>query len=227
MAPSVYMVGGAKGGVGKSLVSMALLDYFLSRNESVMLVETDTNNPDVAKCYGTEVKTVPINLDERNGWIKLSDTCESAADSTIVINTAARNSEGVKKYGENLNIALEELKRKLIVLWIINRHKDSLELLKLFQQAIPNAHIYVLRNMHFGEEDRFEFYNNSKFRGTIEKNGGKSLNFPDVADRVADEFYTNRMSISKGLKEFPLGNRVELVRWQRECKKVFDEIAHE
>ena len=51
--PFVF-VGGNKGGVGKSLASMALLDYWLSSEPAkpAFPVETDTSNPDVAKVYG-------------------------------------------------------------------------------------------------------------------------------------------------------------------------------
>ena len=61
MSLPVVFVGGNKGGVGKSLASMALIDYWLSQNPAkpVFLVETDTSNPDVAHAYG---KTVPHYL---------------------------------------------------------------------------------------------------------------------------------------------------------------------
>jgi MinD superfamily P-loop ATPase len=49
MAPNIYWVGGGKGGVGKSMVSMALLDYLLSKGVPALLVESDTSNPDVYK----------------------------------------------------------------------------------------------------------------------------------------------------------------------------------
>jgi cellulose biosynthesis protein BcsQ len=48
---TVYYVGGSKGGVGKSLFSFALADYLLNRETSVLLVDTDTDNPDV-RCVG-------------------------------------------------------------------------------------------------------------------------------------------------------------------------------
>ena len=45
---TMYFVGGSKGGVGKSFVSMSLADYltqFIGRK--IKLVESDTSNPDV------------------------------------------------------------------------------------------------------------------------------------------------------------------------------------
>jgi hypothetical protein len=39
---AVYWIGGSKGGVGKSMVTFATLDYLLERAASVCLVESDT-----------------------------------------------------------------------------------------------------------------------------------------------------------------------------------------
>ena len=71
MAKSIYLIGGSKGGVGKSLVTMATVDYLQERGESVLLIESDTSNPDVWKAYKESTETELINLDEADGWIQL------------------------------------------------------------------------------------------------------------------------------------------------------------
>ena len=114
MAKNVYMIGGGKGGVGKSFVTMALLDYLIEKQEPVYAVDTDTANPDVWKAYNRIVETETINLDMVDGWIHLVNVCEVNRDCAIVINTAARNSAGVSKHGTMLNDVLDEMERKLI-----------------------------------------------------------------------------------------------------------------
>jgi len=227
MSKPIYLVGGSKGGVGKSMVTMALIDYLKDKGESVLLIETDTSNPDVWKTYGSETNGELVNLEEADGWINLINICgeDKNKESTIVINTRAANNQGVQKYGETLNSTLEELGRKLIALWVINRQRDSLELLKDFREALPNALVHVVRNGYFGEEIKYQLYNGSKIRGTVEKNGGKSLTFPDIADLLADEIYTNRITISKASVDMPIGNRAELKRWKSLACAMFNEVA--
>lgn len=225
MAKNIYLIGGSKGGVGKSLVTMATVDYLQEQGESVLLIESDTSNPDVWKTYKDSTTTELVNLDEADGWIQLVNLCDSNKDSFVVINTAARNNNGVNTYGETLNSTLAELKRKLVTLWVINRQRDSLELLKEYMDSIPNSDVHVVRNGYFGEENKFELYNGSKLRTEVEYRGGKSVTFPDLADRVSDDIYSNRMSISVALKELPIGNRAELTRWRNEVKKVLDEVT--
>ena len=227
MGKSIYLVGGSKGGVGKSLVSMAMVDYLVDNGESVLLIDSDTSNPDVWKAYEKVegVESELVNLDEADGWIQLVNLCDSKPDSIVVVNTAARNNKGVSAYGETLNSTLAELKRKLVTIWVINRQRDSLELLKEYMDAIPNAEVHVVRNGYFGDDKKFELYNGSKLRGSVERAGGKSLTFPDLADRVSDDIYSKRLPISKALKDLPIGNRAELTRWRNDVKKMLAEVS--
>ena len=39
MAKKIYLIGGSKGGVGKSMVSMATIDYLQEQGESILLIE--------------------------------------------------------------------------------------------------------------------------------------------------------------------------------------------
>jgi nitrogenase subunit NifH len=220
MAKAIYVVGGSKGGVGKSLLSMAIVDMLQERGDDVLLVESDTSNPDVWKCYREAVTTELINLDEADGWINLVNLCDSKPETTVVVNTAARNNKGVSSYGETLNSTVAEMERKLVTMWVINRQRDSLELLKDFMDAIPNALVHVVRNGHFGEESKFELYNGSKVRTAVEERGGLSLTFPDLADRVSDDLYSKRLAISRAASTSPLGNRAELARWRADVRKV-------
>jgi hypothetical protein len=84
----------------------------------------------------------------------------------------------------------------------------------------------VIRNAYFGDEIKFELYNNSNIRESIEGAGGKSLMLPDLADRVSDDLYSKRLSIGKALKELPIGNRAELTRWRRDVNKVMGEVIN-
>lgn len=223
MAGAVLMVSGSKGGVGKSIVSMALSHYLLKRNEDVLLVEADTANPDVGKAYGKTVETVYLNLDEKEGWMDLANRLAENPNQSAVINTPARSGEGVKLYGTLLSESLSELQRKLVTLWVINSQRDSLQLLREYLDSMHAGTTYVLRNLYHGPERKFELYNSSKIRETVEI-AGKTLNFPDVADRISDQLHSERLTIEQVIATAPLGNRAEVNRWVRECATVFEQV---
>jgi len=220
MKKRIYVIGGSKGGVGKSFVSVGVIDTLMERGEKIHLIETDTSNPDVYKMYKSELSTELIDLDDANGWIDFINACDQHVDSVVVVNTAARNNRGVTAYGETLNNTLEELQRELVTMWVINRQRDSLELLNEYMSSLSGSKIHVVRNGYYGDENKFELYNGSKLRGQVENAGGKSLTFPDLADRVSDDLYSKRLSIGAAMRTLPIGNRAELTRWRNELHKV-------
>ena len=226
----IYLSGGSKGGTGKSMVCIALIDHLVGLKKKTIFIETDTSNQDVWKSHKEEITSELIDLDDGDGWIQLVNLCDSNKDSTIVINTGARNNKGVTEYGAILGNTLKELNRELVTMWVINRQRDSLELLKEYLDALPGSEshtLHVVKNAHYGDNKQFELYNNSKIKKVIEDAGGKSLTFPDLADRVSDDLYTQRISVAKANKELPIGNRAELLRWRGEYNKMFNEIISE
>jgi hypothetical protein len=221
----IYWIGGSKGGVGKSMMTVVLLDHLLERGDKVLLIECDTSNPDVWKAYGSDLPGELIDLDEADGWIRLVNACDVDRSRTVVINTAARNHGGVAQYGRTLETSLDELDARLVAFWMINRQRDSLELLADFLEAMPRADVHVVRNGYFGEERKFELYNVSALRASIEARGGRSVTLPDLADRVADDIYSQRLTLSSAAKTLPIGNRAELTRWRSEVRKMLATVV--
>ena len=227
MNAPIYYIGGSKGGVGKSKVSFALIDYLVEREKKVLLLETDTSNPDVYKTHKPHENESLVckmaDLDVPEGWIELVNVADEYPEHVLVINSAARSNTGIEKYSAMLRETLDELNRALVTFWVINRQRDSVELLRGFLNSFPNALVHVCRNMYFGTPDNFARYNESKARPHIEKRG-KTLDFPDLADRVADKLYSGRKPIKITLAELPIGDRAELRRWRQKCAEMFDSV---
>jgi hypothetical protein len=227
MTNPIFLVGGGKGGVGKSMLSMALLDYLRAAENAPLLIETDTSAPDVWKAYKNDVENHCIDLEQKDGWLELLDVLDRNADTATVINTKAANQVGLRKFGGMLTEALRQQKRKLVALWVIDRKRDGLELLSGFVETLAQderVEVHVVRNLYWGEESKFDMYNGSQLRKEIEGRGGRTLNFPDVADRVAEAINRERMPIHKAREELPFGSRVELCRWQGEYRHMFAEV---
>lgn len=230
MNSSIYYVGGSKGGVGKSKMSFALIDYLMSQKKKILLIESDTSNPDVYKAHEPHSSENLIceitNLDTSDGWIEMVEFLEDHPEHFVVINSAARSNTGIEKYGITLKETLNGLERDLCTFWMINRQRDSVELLRGFLNVFPDATVNVCRNMYFGDPEKFEIYNESKSKELIEIKG-HTLNFPGLSPRVADKLYSERIPIWVAQNQFRLGERVELSRWKNLCANLFKEALGE
>ena len=227
----IFVVGGCKGGVGKSMVALALADYLLQRGEPILLLETDTANPDVWRMYAQEPGVVAeaLDLDQAEGWIDLANVCDAHPERVVVLNTAARNHRGVAAHGEMLDRALPELQRRLVTFWVINTQRDSLELLEDYARLLPGAAIHVVRNTFFGTPDKFDLYPTTAVAREIARRRGKILTLKRLADRVSNELYSRRLAVAKALQRgpnarLPLGSRVELERWRAAVARMFAEV---
>ena len=230
MNAQIFYVGGSKGGVGKSKMSFALVDYLLGKGEKVLLIESDNSNPDVYKAHepykNDKLACGIMDLDNSDGWLDLVDSVEDYPEHIMVINSAARSNTGIALYGETLKKTLPQLNRDLTTFWMINRQRDSVELLRDFIASFSSAKINVCRNLYFGKADRFDVYNSSKLKDLIEETG-HTLDFPALSPRVADRLYSDRMPIWIAEKEFRISERVELSRWKNLCAKLFETALEE
>ena len=157
---------------------MGLIHNLTQRGEEVFVIDADTSNPDVFKSYEEEVVCELVNLDEADGWIRFVNICDEHKGSVVVVNTAARNNLGVAAYGRTLSQSLEELERELVTLWVINRQRDSLELMQDYIDAIPNSTVHVLKNGYFGADAKFELYNGSQVKPRSRSREGVRCCFP-------------------------------------------------
>lgn len=224
----VFLVTGGKGGVGKSVCSIALLDYFDTRGRKVTLVETDSANPDVGKAYQKEVKGFAlVNLDQNDGWLDLLDLIEAAKTPEIVINTAARNNEGVTQHGPMFDEQMAELKFPVVSLFVINNQRDSVEMLAEYERVMRLGKIHVVRNQFYGSSaGMFDIYNESDLRHRLEETGGRTVDLPKLATRVANLVQSNRLTLQRAWQGATLGSKAEIERWRRVCAtNIFDEVC--
>jgi len=63
-------------------------------------------------------------------------------------------------------------------------------------------------------------------RAAVATPGCPASLFPDMADRVSDDLYSNRLSIARAWQTMPIGNRAELRRRLEEVSKVFATVVN-
>ena len=52
------------------------------------------------------------------------------------------------------------------------------------------------------------------------------MTFPELADRITDQLYTQRLTLTEaGGDSMPLGSRSEVHRWRTDCAALFEQIG--
>lgn len=210
---------GDKGGVGKSFVAMVYIDFLLTagRKDKVIVVESDTRNPDVARLFLKHLRVESIDLKLHEGWMELADLLADNPDMEIVVSLPAGAGHFLEEEAEFLGSVIKDLGHELRVYWPINRLKDSLILLKEFL-ATPLSdlakEIVAVVNGFFGDQKKFHRWNSSKTRTEfLARPSAREVYLPELHERVVDAV-SGPFSLAEGLR---YSEKTELERWIREA----------
>jgi hypothetical protein len=213
----IVMVGGGKGGVGKSTVVFSVVDLLITNGQTVVLVESDDSNPDTYKSLKNLIKSELCNLDKEEGFIKLGNIIQANNDACIVVNTAERATSSIVKHGGILRDVVLELKRELVMLWPMNRQRDSIELLKIFLDGTSGySETYALLNTYFGVYEKFVRFDQSKQKDRVTG----TLIFPELNDLVADKLFDDRLALSNAESVLSISERSVLRRYREDANDV-------
>lgn len=216
----IIVVGGGKGGVGKTTISMAVVDTLLKKDKEIILIESDKENSDAFFALENVVESVVCDLSVMDGWQLLGDTIEKNQKKWVVINTSAGATKQIHEFGHLLSAIATELSIEMIMLWPINRQRDCLELLnKFFEAESASAYksTYVVKNTYFGEAKKFARFDNSNIKN---KTAG-TIEMPELYDMLADKIVDNRWAYSN-TSGLSIVERSILTKFRNDVEKSFE-----
>ncbi len=239
IAIRVALIGGVKGGTGKSTCCHALIDKLLGMGRHVILIETDTGNPDVGACYvqlnkdGTQtpipgIEVLPMEMGTREGFTAVIRAIEKRKyeEAYVVINSRAGNINEFQQYGAFVVALVEQLGADAIrTMWVINPFRDSLLSLKKFVESVPTMPVDVIMPKCWGEERHYKLFNESEIKPKLEKIGGKCLMFPVVQPDQMIGLFVDRQNIEAQSKSADFIGQVEIQTLRSEVDAFFTALT--
>jgi ATPases involved in chromosome partitioning len=229
MKDTVFYVGGSKGGVGKSMVSITLIQYLIDRfagEKNISIIETDNGNPDVWRIYNNKLPVGLFSLDEdQKGWQSVADLIERTKNTLFVINSAALSNVGMEAHGRDFSTFLDEISDRcdFVTFWVLNRQKDSVLLLEDYLKVMGTGKLFVVRNNYWGPPEEFGLYKNMRDESEhIRIRVDGELDFPSLSDLVADEFYTGGRTVPETMNHLTMFGRISFKSWYAAACDMFD-----
>ena len=139
MTPQVFIVGADKGGVGKTMVSRALLDYFAVNSIEHRAFDTETPNGMLKRFHP---KTEMVDLTGSDGQMQVFDTLGAAI--TVLDIRAGLLSPTLKTLAEIGY--LDPAKCKITVLHILGNSQTSIGEVKAITDAIATSRYIAVAN---------------------------------------------------------------------------------
>ncbi len=227
----LYFLEGGKGGVGKSIMSSILIDCLSRIGRDVVIIDTDTSNPDVYRahhkkfpCFLQKIDTVSdwadflTLLDEHSNKdvVITEENKDDDFEKHIIVNMGARNQESIQSWGETI----KEISEDICVFFMLNNQKDSILLLKEYTKVIEPKYIVPTKNHFFGDQNAFSLYDNCETKKLF----SREFYIEEVIPSAANKFYTDRIPLSEIPDALNVGDRIFFQRWLKDTKKRLNEL---
>lgn len=226
----LHLIGGEKGGVGKSVVARLLAQYWLDRGKPFLGFDTDRSHGALLRYYGDFARPIEISRVE-----DLDQLIEASAqpDGRVLVDLAAQTERDLHSWidsGDVFDLAREQGIR--LVLWhVMDDGKDSVTVLsRLLERYGERANYVVVLNKGRGED--FSLFRQSAAATHIQGLAAQLLELPALhkgtmlkIDRLDKSFWSavhqqNGKDNSLGMME-----RQRLKVWLRQSYGEFERIG--
>src|ERR1700712_3190300 len=148
----LHLIGGEKGGVGKSVVARLLAQYWVDRAKPFIGFDTDRSHGALLRYYGEFSR--PIEISRVEDLDQLMDACQTP-DTRVLVDLAAQTERDLHAWidsGEVLDLA-RELDIRLVLWHVMDDGKDSVGVLsRLLEHYGERANYVVVLNKGRGED---------------------------------------------------------------------------
>jgi hypothetical protein len=156
MKPSVILVGADKGGVGKTTISRALLDYLAANNILTRAFDTETPRGTLKRFHGPVTDVVDIT--ETADQMRIVDTLQSAQVKVSVIDTRAGALGGTLRALRDMGFldAVKAGEFNFTLLHVLGPSIASLDEIVETAPYVVDANYFLVKN-HINETNFFEW----------------------------------------------------------------------
>jgi hypothetical protein len=227
---NIHLIGGEKGGVGKSLVSRIVAQYLIDKNLPFLGFDTDRSHGALMRFYSGYASPVAVDKVE-----SLDAIVEAAVDEPgrrILVDLAAQTHDSLASWMEDAGVVnlADELGMKLYYWHVMDTGKDSVDLLRRLLDRFGTGLSYVLvRNQVRGTD--FTALEQSGEQARAIGMGARVVTLKKLNEHVIQKIDSASSTFwkAKSSERDPTGlglmDRQRVKMWLREAYREIDEVG--
>jgi hypothetical protein len=182
----LILITGDKGGTGKSTFGRGLLDTLLHRQVECAVYDSDKRNSQLYRHYkdvGSGVNQIDITA--KGGGDVLIDEMDQRKATVLLVDLPAGAGEHLERFEREMGFigAAAEMGYGVTMISVLSRVKDSINALRLMLDSMGDGVQHVaVKNLYFGEIDRFVLFDESNVKQRLLDLGGQVLKMDDLLD---------------------------------------------
>ena len=227
----IHLIGGEKGGVGKSMVARLLAQYFIDHEMPFIGFDTDRSHGALLRYYAGYASPVVADRYEA-----LDAIVESAADQPgrrVLVDLAAQTHAPLVKWMDESGVLdLADVNGMTLYYWhVMDAGRDSVDLLsRLLDQFGARLHYVLVRNQLRGDD--FTLLDKSGEQSRAMALGGQVITLKHLHDPVVQKidaanasFWAARNTTGKDGPGLGLMERQRLKMWLSHAMAEIDRVA--
>jgi len=180
-ASKIHLIGGEKGGVGKSLVARLLAQHFIDQKLPFVGFDTDRSHGSLLRFYSGYAS--PVLVDRYEALDLVIESAVEQAGRRVLVDLAAQTHEPLVRWMEDSGVLdMADLSGIQLTYWhVMDAGRDSVDLLeRLLDRFGQRLHYVLVRNQLRGDD--FSLLDKSGQQARAESMGAKVVTIRRLHD---------------------------------------------
>jgi len=227
----IHLIGGEKGGVGKSVVARVVAQYLIDKNIPFLGFDTDRSHGSLMRFYSDYAS--PVIVDDYESLDAIVEAAVEFSEKRVLVDLAAQTHDPLVKWMDDSGVleTAEELGVQFNYWHVMDNGKDSVDLLKKMFDRFGNRLNYVIVLNQLRGETFDIFYASGERERATEFNAKvitlKRLHEPVInkIDAGSTSFWAAKNRTSTDLKGLGLLERQRVKLWLRAAYEQIDTVG--
>ena len=224
---TLHLMGGEKGGVGKSFTSRLLAQYFIDHDSTLIGFDTDASHNTFSRFYAQF--TSVIKLDDYSGLDQIIDAAEDNPQADIIVDLAAQTTQTIQQWIEDSDLygILQELGYQLYLWHVMDDGADSMHLLSRLMQDIAGKPHTLVVVQNYGRGKSFTQFEHSTIYQQAKALDARSILLPNLEYSLSQKLDFDSLSFWAAVNNKDAKKVVERHRagvWLKFCYQQLDRI---
>ncbi len=227
----IHLIGGEKGGVGKSVVARVVAQYLIDKNIPFLGFDTDRSHGSLMRFYSDYAS--PVVVDNYESLDAIVEAAVEFSDKRVLVDLAAQTHDPLVKWMDDSGVleTADELGVQFNYWHVMDNGKDSVDLLKKLFDRFGNRLNYVLVLNYLRGETFDIFYGSGERERATALNARvitlKRLHEPVInkIDAGSTSFWAAKNRSVTDLKGLGLLERQRVKLWLRAAYEQIDTVG--
>ena len=226
----IHLIGGEKGGVGKSVVARVVAQYLIDKDLPFLGFDTDRSHGSLLRFYADYAS--PVVVDRYESLDTIVEAAIEHPEKRILVDLAAQTHDPLVKWMDDSGVleTADELGLSYHYWHVMDSGKDSVDLLKkLLDRFGTRLNYVVVLNQSRG--DNFEIFEKSSERQRVTELSAPILNLKRLHEAVINKidagstsFWAAKNRSETDVKGLGLLERQRVKFWLRSAYEQLDRV---